>query len=321
MEIGFLTPLGALLAAGVLLPLLALVGVSSRAARLREALGLARLARRRLVAPVLAASGAAALVGLAAAQPVLERTVPQRVRTDAEAYVVLDISRSMLAREEPGAATRFARAKAVAAQVRAGLPGVPVGLASLTDRVLPHVFPSADEDVFAAALADSIAIERPPPRSSFLSRATSFDALAEIATRRYFSPAARHRLVVVLSDGESEPVTAARVGRLFGRSPAIQTLFVHFWDEGERVFTRGASEPQYRPDPNARTILDGLAVATGGQVFGEREGAAATEAARQALGTGPTQVEGRRRDPVALAPLFAAGAFLPLGLLLWRRDR
>jgi hypothetical protein len=39
------------------------------------------------------------------------------------------------------------------------------------------------------------------------------------------------------------------------------------------------------------------------------------------VGEGPTVVEGEKRRDVPLAPPIAAAAFLPLLLLLWRRDR
>ena len=72
------------------------------------------------------------------------------VRTDAEAFVVLDVSRSMLAQSSLTRPQRIERAKAAAIELRRGLPDVRVGVASLTDRVLPHLFPSADEKVFEA---------------------------------------------------------------------------------------------------------------------------------------------------------------------------
>ena len=96
---------------------------------------------------------------------------------------------------------------------------MPVGLASLTDRVLPHLFPSANHDVFQAALDRSIGIERPPPSSSLLGNATKLDALATIRGLRYFSPAKKKRLLIVLTDGESHPVAGARLGTLFRREP------------------------------------------------------------------------------------------------------
>ena len=63
----------------------------------------------------------------------------------------------------------------------------------MTDRVLPHLLPSVDQDVFQATVERSIDIEKPPPRTSLLSSATSFDALAAIRTQRFFSPRARKR--------------------------------------------------------------------------------------------------------------------------------
>lgn len=321
MDVVFLTPDGALIALSVLLPLAALAVVTRRAGRIREALRLPVRSRAHLVAPAVAAACAAGLVGLAAAQPVLEETTSRRVRTDAEVFIVLDVTRSMLARANPHAPSRLARAKASARRLRASLGGVPVGVASLTDRVLPHLFPSADEDVFDATVQRAIDIERPPPRSSFLTNATSLDALASIASQRFFSPTAKRRLLVVFTDGESQSVNAARIARLYRFPPAIETLFVHVWGASERVYSRGVPEPQYRPDPEARSHLDALAAATGGAVYDEGDRAAAGRSAREVLGGGPTIAKGLRRDRTALAPYLAAVAILPLAFFLRRRDR
>ena len=74
--------------------------------------------------------------------------------------------------------------------------------------------------MFEATLDRSIGIERPPPRSSFATGGTTLDALATIRTQRYFAPAARKRLVIVLTDGETQPVAGARLAALFRRPPA-----------------------------------------------------------------------------------------------------
>lgn len=321
MTVAFLTPLGALLALAVLIPLATLLAVRRRAGRVRRNIGLREPPRRRLLVPLAALLAAAGLLGLAAAQPIVERTTTRHVRTDAEAFVVLDVSRSMLARRGKGDRIRLERAKAAASELRASLPGVPVGIASITDRVLPHLFPSVREDLFQATLERSIGIERPPPAGSFLTNATKLDALEAVRSRRFFSPTARGRLLVVLTDGESQPVGVARLGALFRRPPAIQTVFLHFWDADERVFTRGLPEPQYRPDPSARSILDGLAKATGGSVYSEGQVGAAARKARQFLGEGPTVAQGERRGRIVLAPYLAFAAFVPLALLLQARDR
>lgn len=321
MSLTILTPLGALLALGVCLPLVAMLRARRKAGHVRETLGVPASRRRALAVPLAALGAGAALLGLAAAQPVVEWTRDQRLRTDAEAFVVLDVTRSMLAQRDPEAPMRIDRAKEAATTIRASLPDVPVGLVSLTDRVLPHVFPSSDEEVFAAALERAIGIERPPPRSSFLTGATSLNALATLRGLRYFDPESRKRIAVVLTDGESQPVANTRLGGLFRRDPAIDVVFVQFWGEDERVFTRGVPEPQYVADPSARAALDRLAASAKGAVYAESELGAASGKVRELLGSGPSVVRGEEAGQVALAPYLAAAALLPFGLLLWRRDR
>jgi hypothetical protein len=321
MPLTILTPLGALLALGGIIPLAALLRAGRKAAGVRDALGVVQPRRRVLALPLAALAAGAALLGLAAAQPVFEWTKDRRVRTDAEAFVVLDLSRSMLAQSSLDAPMRIERAKQVATRLRTSLADVPVGVASLTDRVLPHLFPTSDQEVFQATLERSLGIERPPPRSSFATSATSLSALATLRGLRYFTPRSTARLAIVLTDGESQPVANARLGGLFQRDPAIEVVFVQFWDEDERVFSRGVPEPEYRPDPSARATLDRLAASTKGAVFTERQLGSIADASRDLLGTGPTVVEGRQAGEVALAPYLAAAALLPFGLLLWRRDR
>jgi hypothetical protein len=321
MTLTFLTPLGAFLAVGVAIPLLALFVVRRRARRIRAGLGLVEPPARRLAIPLIALLGAAALLAAAAMQPVVEWTRDRKVRTDAEAFIVLDVSRSMLARRGLGEPMRIDRAKAAASELRSALSDVPVGIASLTDRVLPHLFPSADQGVFQATLERSIAIERPPPRSTFLTSATSLNALASVRGLRYFDPQAKDRLLIVLTDGESQPISNARLGGLFRRAPAIETVFVQFWNKDEKVFSRKVPEPEYAADPSARAALDRLAASIHGSVYSENQIDAASQKARQLLGSGPTAVQGERRGQIALAPYLAAAALLPLALLLWRRDR
>jgi len=322
-----LTPAGALLALAVLVPLAALVSLSRRASRVRRGLGLTELPTRLRLLPVVAVLAVAGLLGLAATQPLLGRTSTRHVRSDAEVLLVVDVSRSMLARQGLGAPSRLERAKSAGVRLRASLPSVPMGIASMTNRVLPHLFPSADEDVFDATLERAIGIERPPPGASFLApdqpvaaNATSLASLADVATQRFYSPAVTHRLLVVLTDGESTQVSEAAVGRSFRRA-RIETVFVQFWAANEQVFTKGAPELQYRPDPAARSILERLATATGGSVYDEESLEPAMSKARDLLGSGPTVAQTHRPDPIALAPYLAAAVFLPLTLLLWRRDR
>ena len=125
----------------------------------------------------------------------------------------------------------------------------------------------------------------------------------------------------MLTDGESQPVGGARLASLFRQPPVIDVVFIHLWHADERVFTDGTPEPQYRPDPSSRAVLDGIARSVSGSVFAEAELGAATRTARELIGSGPTVVRGEQGRRIALAEYLAAAALAPLGLLLWRRDR
>ena len=255
MTLTFLTPGAALVALLVVVPLAAALLVSSRAAGIRQGLRLPSPRLRSRVVPFIALVTAAVLVGVAAAQPVLERSTHFRVRSDAEVYVVVDVSRSMLARPDRSSPGRMARAVSAAVEVREGLSGVKVGIASLTDRVLPHLFPSANEDAFRATIEQSIGIDRPPPGARLSANGTTLEALGAVATRRFFSPTAQKRLLVVITDGETRPLNEGAVAASLARPPGIQTVFVHVWGPSERVYVQGIAAPDYRPDPD----LAGLA--------------------------------------------------------------
>lgn len=321
VSLSFVSPPAALIGLCAILPVLALLERRRYAQRARKAVALPEPSRRAAFVALSAIVATGALVGLAAAQPVLQRQVTREVRTDAEVFVVLDVSRSMLARPAPSAQTRMERSKAVASELRAALPGVRVGIASFTDRLLPHLFPSAAEDVFEATLARSIDVERPPPRGDLLTNATKLDVLRAARALRFFSPGATERVLVVLTDGESLPVARARLASALLRPPAIETVFVHVWRDGERVYVRGTPEPQYKPDPGSRALLDGIAAATRGTVLAEGDAEAVRAKVSSLLGDGPTATVGAAPKRYPLAAYLAVAAFVPFGLVLWRRDR
>jgi hypothetical protein len=327
MSVEFSTPLAALIALAVVLPLAGFFAVSRRAERLRHALGLPEPSLRRRMLPAGAILGVAGLLGLAAAQPLLQTGAARRVRSDAQVFVLVDITRSMLAQSKPGAPSRIERAKAAAAKIRASLPGVPVGIASLTNRVLPYLFPTGDEGVFRATLADAIAVDNPPPGASAfvigqpVANATRLNSLVDVAARRFYSPGVRHRLLVVLTDGETLGLYTADIAQRL-RAARIRTIYVQFWHANEHVYTNGFEERQYSPNPDARSILEDLAAATHGKVYEENDLAGAVQDAHHLLGKGPMRVvAGSQAQPLALGPYVAGIAFLPLVLLLWRRSR
>ena len=184
---------------------------------------------------------------------------------------MIDTSRSMLARSDPGSPIRYERASRAALRFRSAFEDVPVGIVSFTDRVLPHLFPSVDDDVFVATLSRSIGIDRPPPQGTFSSTATRLGALESVVSRRFFAPTSRARLLLVITDGESVPISGAKIGAAFRRPPGVDTIFLHVWDGSERVYDGADPEPQYSPDPRSRGILDAAAATLGGHVYDENE--------------------------------------------------
>jgi hypothetical protein len=316
----FLTPFAAFLVLLVVAPLAAFAIGERRRRRVAALLRLEEPRRALRVAPAVAVTAVAGLVGMAAMQPTLVNRHSKRVRTDAEAFFVLDTSRSMLASAARDKPTRFERAQRLAERLRLELGDVPTGLASITDRTLPHVFPTPDVDTFETALVKAMGVERPPPSDGFSIRVTTLGSLAHVATDNFFSVTAKHRLCVVFTDGETKPFVEASLGTLFRNPPAVKTIFVHLWSPRERVYLRGGPDPNYRPDPLSNTTVRQLALATAGVAVGEHDYDRLVEQARADLGSGPTRVLEKERRRVALAPYVAAFAFLPLGFLFWRRN-
>ena len=321
MELSFLTPFAGCFAVAALLPLLVHRSRERRAAAVRAALGLGRPPRR--ARPPLAAALAFVplLLGLAAAQPVVERSRTRPERTDAEILLALDTSRSMLASQSPRSTTRLERARDAALELQRALPDVPIGLASFGERMLLHALPTTDARVLGGVLGDSLGIERPLPlpQQSFARQGTTLDALAAATTASYFAPSARRRLIVVFTDGETRRVGRSLV-RAFDRRRRVDTLIVRFWSPDERVYAAGVAEPGYRPDRASDALLAHASSVIGARVFGEDELDDLRLAAERVLGSGPTRPRSFEHERAALMPYVTLAALLPLAFVLRRRN-
>jgi hypothetical protein len=322
MDLQFLTPLGWLLAVGAVLPLAAFVIAELRERRVRRALRLepptkwrqAPLAASLFLLPV--------LLGAAAAQPVIESSHKREVRKDAEVYVVFDTSRSMLASSSPTTPDRFERARQEAEKVRSSLRDIPVGIASLTNRLLPHLFPTADESAFRTTADEAIGIERPPPDQTGNLNVTTFGPLAVLQPDNYFDAKATRRLAIVFTDGETTFAPPQGLAHELSRPPGVHVIFVHVAKPDERVFDKsGLPESEYRADPQSGQRLRALAELVHGQSFEEDQLDQVGAAARDALGSGGVRVaSGTERSSVPLAPYVALAGFVPLALILRRRN-
>lgn len=320
MTLSFLTPWAALVALVGAIAVAALVGGERRSRAVCRALGLTPRSGLGAAIPAFAILLVAGFLGLAAAQPVVARVRAGEGRKDAEALLVIDISRSMLARRHANGPARIDRAKAIAQQVRAALPGVPVGIASLTDRVLPHLFPTTNEDVFVTTLGRSVGVERPPPDRTGRGRVTALGALRLLGAGNFFGPGTTRRVAVVLTDGESTPVRISTLEAGLAQG-GITPFFVHVWNVDERIFRPdGRPLRQYVADPDSPDFLRSVATAVGGRMFDEGDVTGVVRASRDAIGEGPLGPSGRELQTLELAPYAVLASFVPLLFLVWRRN-
>jgi hypothetical protein len=303
MSIELATPIAALAGLAGLVPLAVWLVQSRRAGSLRRVLGLPEPAVPARIARPLALACAFTLLGLAAAQPLLARQRERHVRTDAQMLLVLDNSRSMLASSGPRTRPRFRRAALFARK----LPELPTGVAALNNRLLPYLFPTVDEQAFSSVVARAYGIQKPPPAIDPDPVATAFDQLNEVTTQTFFSPRARKRVLVVLSDAETRPFDAR--GTLAALHRARTTpVVVRFWHPGERI-----PHALYRStQPGALARLR----AAGWPAYSETELPAVVRRVRTAIGSGPTANVGYRRSETSIAPAVALAALAPLLLVI-----
>ena len=320
MSITFVTPLGALIALVGLVPLAVLVVEESRLAALCEKLGLRPPTWRPSLEVGVAFIALVAVLALALAQPVAASHTTRQGRADAEAFFVFDVSRSMSARIA-GSPTRFDQARRDAKDLRSRLGNLPVGIASLTDRVLPHLFPSVSVNAFNATLDESLAIDRPTMSLAYGdSTGTKIGSLADLVTGNYFEPSAKKRVAVVFTDGETLTEHLSSLPARF-KDGNVRVFFFRYWRADQRVYdAAGQINPAYTPDPSSTPILDGLAQSMSTRVFQPGQVGQAAAAVRAVIGNGPTKPRGRELNSFLLAPYVLLFAVVPLGFLLFRRN-
>jgi hypothetical protein len=316
--VSFLTPWGAAVALVALAAVGLLLLSERRSRRLCGVLGILPRAFGSVALDAGALAAVGLLLGLAAAQPVVSEVQQTDGRTDVEAIAVLDVTRSMLARPSRTGTTRLDRSRALAKELRAGLADVPTGVSSLTDRLLPHLFPTISATAFTATIDRSVEIERPPPERR-ANRATALAALGDLGRQNFYGPRARVRVALVFTDGESLPFNLGELRTLLVEGGVV-TYFVHVWHAEDRVYGPRGDLEAYRPDPLSSAVLQRVAREVGGRVFTEREPGRVLQAVRERLGSGPVAASGRELRAVSLAPYAAVAAALPLGLVLLRRN-
>lgn len=319
MKLEFLSPIAALLLLGVVAPLLAFVWVERRAHRLRAALGLDDPGLGPKLPIIGAVVAIPLLLSIALAQPVIRYTGAHAVRSDVEVYYVFDVSRSMAAAESPNSKTRFAQAIETAERVHQRIPNLPSGVATLTDRVLPSLFPTGNDEVFTATVEDALAIGQPPPRG-YDDVGTLFAAVDTFASGTFFRPTTTHRVVIIFTDGESRPFDTAGLRESLASGPPVTFVVVRIWNSHDRVWVRGTPVRDYRPDRASELRTAELVRATSGLEATPGDVGRIASAVRRAAGSGPELEQGELLHVVGLGRWFALACLVPLGYLLWRRN-
>jgi len=318
MDISFLTPVDALFALAAVVPLAALLLAHRRASEVWQALSLAA-PRARAVAPVVVSLVLLpALLGVAAAQPVVVRERQLSQRADAQAYFVFDTSLSMSARAGLHATSRLERAKREALRLVPSLGDLPVGLASMTDRTLPSLLPTTDLGLIDRTVTEAIGIDRPPPSQQYSDRATTLRALLPIGDSHFYSPGVKHRILVVFTDGESSRLPPSFA--LSIRDTAVPPFLVHVWAPDEHVYAHGRVDRRYHSDPSSALLLQQFATLTHGRVFEEDQMGQLASAIHAAAGNTTARTTVRQYARVPLAPWFVLAGFAPLAFLLYRRN-
>jgi hypothetical protein len=146
----------------------------------------------------------------------------------------------------------------MALRLQHALGDVPLGVASMTDRSLPNLMPTVDRTLFDRTVAQSIAIDRPPPSQVHQGRATTFDALAPVVQSNFYSSGVQRRLLV-------------------------------FFTDGERIYhANGKPDPHYVADPLSTGDLSRLAAISDGDAVSEHQFGQLLRDARNAVGDAQT---------------------------------
>jgi hypothetical protein len=314
----FLTPSAGLVVLFGVVPLGALAFGARRVARARALLGLEPSGGSGTWVQAAALACIAVLIALAAMQPALRSRGSERVRRDVAVFVVIDVSSSMDAAAGPHAPSRLTQAKRLAIAIGTGISGIPVGVATFTDRVLPNLFPTVDTAAFSSTVR-SLRIGSPPPREQS-QVATDFGPLAVMRRSGFFVPAQKRRALVLITDGESGPFDGSALGRALAAQPAVHVLVLRVGGGADRLYrSDGSPGGSYRADPSgARRAIAQLVSVTGGHVY--TSAAATAGALRSLAGSGLGDRVRTRSASRSLAPFVALASLLPLLVVLRNRN-
>ena len=152
-----------------------------------------------------------------------------------------------------------------------------------------------------------------------MQRATTFAALDTFAGDNFFSRGIKHRVVVLLTDGETAPYFGGDLRESLRLPPRAKFVIVRMGGQGERIWVNGRLDPAYRPDSNGHTRPRAWRRSRRALIPG-RPGRSGDRCGQAIPGNRPARGVGRGLRAIALAPWLALASLLPLLFLLWTRN-
>ena len=209
------------------------------------------------------------------------------MRSDAELYLTFDVSRSMLAAGSPGGVSRLERARALGSDVHAALADVPTGIATLTNRMMPLLFPTGDGRAVSAVIDHSVRLMQPRPERRHRGPRELTGNAGPGGRPQLLQPGLPERVLVVLSDLDTDPFSLNGTLQLLRRH-RIEPFVVRVAAPGERIF-----DPSGRPYAYASVSTVPVAALrrAGWHAFDENEAARLVAEIRSYLGRGPIRAE------------------------------
>jgi hypothetical protein len=282
------------LAALVLLAPLALVEWRRirRERRAARAVGLEPQRVWRAAERAVCAGIVVALAVFAASEPSLRQATKVKLRVDAEAYLYVDSSGSMLAGASPSAPTRLQQARIAAARFAQELPpDLPLGAGALPESPLPLTMPIGDRQLFIAAI-DRMTTPGSLPELYYDGKtATDFANLSYLTSARFFRKQTVRKIVIILTDAEGPAFDSTAIAAALEKAH-IKLLVVRFGSSRDRIWQRAQNGT---PVANSKFVSDLsdlgelrlLASETGGAFYGQSQVGAAIGKVNRLAGHGP----------------------------------
>lgn len=278
-----------------------------------------------------------ALAVFAASEPSLRQTKRVKLRQDAEAYLFVDASASMLASASMHSPTRLQQARAAGERFARELPtDLPLGAGALPQAPLPLTVPIGDRQLFITAINRQTTPGTLPEQYYGGVTATDFSNLNLLTSARFFRKESKHRIVIVLTDAEGPSFDSTALVATLHKAH-IKLVVVRFGSSNDRLWLRPPRHApilvkEFAPDLSDLGEMRLLASETGGGFYEPNQVGAAIQKVTRLAGHGPD----RPAQPIsvyadsigpyavlAALPFLAwlAGGLLPLTTPLGLRKR